>query len=178
MTNDEAVKKFSDLVFVLAKARTRQLSDAEDVYQEVFCRYIDKKPQFRDNDHARAWFIKVTVNIARNLYTRYEFLKRADVEDSDLENILSDEDFLSRVEERDSLDGILSRLPEDYRTVLVMRFYFGYNSDEIASLLGKSKASVNSLMQRAKSRCAEVMAKNDMGNQSNNTDRKGDKRDR
>ena len=55
MTNDEAVKKFSDLVFVLAKARTRQLSDAEDVYQEVFCRYIDKKPKFRDDDHAPTW---------------------------------------------------------------------------------------------------------------------------
>ena len=100
------------------------------------------------------------------------------MEESDLENIISDEDFLSKVEERDSLDGILSLLPEDYRTVLVLRFYFGYSSDEIASLLGKSRASVNSLMQRAKSRCAEVMAKTHTGNKSNNTDRKGDKRDR
>lgn len=179
MTNDEAVKKYSDIVYVLAKARTRQLSDAEDVYQEVFCGYIEKKPKFKDENHAKAWFIKVTLNTARNMYSRFEFIKRSDIEDSDLENIISDGDFLSRIEQRDDLERLLGRLNEDYRTVLVMHFYFGYTNDEIASLLGRSKPSINGLMMRAKNQCAAVMEQNHTGSELNaKVTRKGEKHDR
>ncbi len=168
MTNDEAVRKYGSLVLMLAKARTRQPSDAEDVFQDVFCQYIAKKPKFKDDNHAKAWFIKVTINMAKNMYSRFEYTKRSDIEDSDLENIISDEDFLRKADEREDLERILSRLHEDYRTVLVMHFYFGYSIEEMAKLLGKTKPSINGLMMRAKKQCSELIDKEKAENDKNN----------
>ncbi len=68
MTNTEVIQRYSELVMTVAAAKVSVASDAEDVYQELFCRYIDKQPKFRSEDHARAWFIKVTVNVVRNMY--------------------------------------------------------------------------------------------------------------
>ena len=157
MTIDETVNQYSDLVYVLAKARTKQLSDADDVYQDVFCRYIEKKPKFKDETHAQAWFIRVTINTAKNMYRRFEFLKRADVEDSDLENRISDEDFLRRVDERTDFEAMLGKLSEDHRTVLLMRFYFGYSVKETAQVLDKTEDSVKGLLARAKKQYAEYV---------------------
>ena len=63
MSEEEVIEKFSDLVHIIATAKTAQPSDADDVYQEVFFRYIRKPPKFKSEAHAEAWFVTTTVNI-------------------------------------------------------------------------------------------------------------------
>ena len=65
---DKIVDKYSDLVYKLAFARTRQEHYAEEVYQEVFLRYIKAKPNFNDENHEKAWFIKVTINCSNTFF--------------------------------------------------------------------------------------------------------------
>ncbi len=81
MTNEEVVEKYAELVMTLVHARVTVKEDAEEVFQEVFLRYIDNKPNFRNEDHAQGWFIKVTLNCIRSKYRKAEFVKRADIED-------------------------------------------------------------------------------------------------
>ena len=52
-------------VYRLAYAQMKNTSDADDVYQEVFYRYIRKKPFFENQEHKKAWFIRVTVNCCK-----------------------------------------------------------------------------------------------------------------
>ena len=96
MSDDEVYEKYQELVYRLAVARTKQPSDADDVFQNVFYTYFKKKPKFKDEEHAKAWFIKVTINAAKKMYSRHEFTKRADMEDSDLENTISDNGTISQ----------------------------------------------------------------------------------
>ena len=56
------IQRYADLVYKLAYAKTRHPHDAEDIFQEVFLRYIQKQPKFQSPDHEKAWFIRVTVN--------------------------------------------------------------------------------------------------------------------
>lgn len=79
MTEQEIIDQYSTVVRVLALARTQRTCDADDVYQEVFYRYIDKKPTFRDEEHARAWFIRVTMNVTKNMQSRFDNARRSDV---------------------------------------------------------------------------------------------------
>ena len=44
-TPEEAVGQYGDLVYRLAYAKTGSRSDADDIYQEVFLRYLRTKPQ-------------------------------------------------------------------------------------------------------------------------------------
>ena len=68
-TPEEIIAQYSTLVMNLAWSRV-SYSDADDVYQEVFYRYIDKEPRFRDEQHAKAWFIRVTCNIINSIPPR------------------------------------------------------------------------------------------------------------
>lgn len=68
-TNDcteKVIKQYSDMVYRLAFARTGTKHDADDVFQEVFFRYVKKRPVFRDEEHRKAWLIRVTINCSNS----------------------------------------------------------------------------------------------------------------
>ena len=43
---EAVIRRYSDMVYRLAFARTGNRSDAEDLYQEVFLRYLTRAPAF------------------------------------------------------------------------------------------------------------------------------------
>ena len=51
-TPEEIIARYSTLVMNIARSRV-SISDADDVYQEVFYRYIDKEPHFKDEKHEK-----------------------------------------------------------------------------------------------------------------------------
>ena len=54
-----SLNKYSNMVFRLAFARTKNNHDANDIMQEVFLRYMKNKKEFKDEEHKKA--IKHTV---------------------------------------------------------------------------------------------------------------------
>lgn len=62
----EMIKLYSDTVYRLAFSLVRNRYDADDIHQEVFVRFLHKKPEFANKEHERAWFIRVTVNCCKN----------------------------------------------------------------------------------------------------------------
>ena len=66
---EDTIRRYSHMVYRLAFARAGNRQDADEIYQEVFLRYIRKEPAFRNETHERAWFLKVTVNCANSLWT-------------------------------------------------------------------------------------------------------------
>lgn len=143
------IREYSPLVMNLAQSRVNP-SDAEDVYQEVFCRYIDKQPHFKDEQHAAAWFIKVTVNITKNLYKAGEFVNRTDMSDETMAEILSDEDFIAEAEQRLDFEEGLKQIGEKDRAILMLYFDYGYTAKEIAKMYGVSEQAMKKALERAK----------------------------
>ena len=64
---DMAVRQYADMVYRLAVSNTNVVQDAEDVFQEVFVRLVHYKDKIEDEDHLKAWLIRVTINEARRL---------------------------------------------------------------------------------------------------------------
>ena len=58
----EAMEACGDAVYRLALCRMGSCADAEDVYQEVFLRLLRDTTDFRDEEHLKAWLIRVTLN--------------------------------------------------------------------------------------------------------------------
>lgn len=157
MTELEIIQKYSALVRVLAVARTQQQSDADDVYQEVFYRYIEKRPKFRSDEHAKAWFIKVTLNITKNMYKSFYLAKRSDMEEEVLEDLLSDEDFISEVESRADFESNISQLNPRYKAVMMLHFDCGYTVKEIAKMLGESEIAIKNVLVHAKEQYKKII---------------------
>ncbi len=166
MTDSEIVEKYSALVRVLALARTGQPSDADDVYQEVFIRYIDKQPAFRSEEHAKAWFIRVTINITKNMYKSAYNVKRADLDNEVLADMISDRDLMSEAEQRADFEQTLSRLNPRYKAVMLLHFDCGYTVREIAKLLGESEIAVKNCLVRGKQRYKEILSERNEVNES------------
>ena len=60
--DEEIVARQGPRVYRLAFAQLRSKADAEDVFQEVFLRYVEKEPAFESQEHEKAWFLRVTLN--------------------------------------------------------------------------------------------------------------------
>ena len=73
MTHTEVIKKYSQMIYALAMSRTAQPSDAEDITQDVFLKYLEYDKKFHNEEHLKAWLIRVTINLTINQY-RVKFL--------------------------------------------------------------------------------------------------------
>ena len=63
----ECYQKYKDTVFKLAYSYCKSVTQAEDVFQDVFEKFMQKAPDFSDEYHEKAWFIRVTINACKNV---------------------------------------------------------------------------------------------------------------
>ena len=63
----EAVIKYSDTLYKVCIVILCNEHDVQDAIQDTFCRYLEKKPEFRDKEHEKAWLIRVAANICRDM---------------------------------------------------------------------------------------------------------------
>ncbi len=133
------------MVYRLALARAGNSADAEDIFQEVFLRYVSKAPAFTSEEHRKAWLLRVTVNCARKLHAAP--WRR-------LTEPLSDLLAAPEPEESGLWDALQRLRPED-RTVLHLYYYEELSTGEIARLLGCRPGTVRSRLTRARERLRE-----------------------
>ena len=139
---EETVRRYSDMVYRLAFARTGNTADAEDVYQEVFLRYLRSDPQFTSEEHRKAWLIRVTVNCCRNAFGFWETHTVA------LDEAVQAIPFESP--EHGDVYYAMQSLPPRYRTVLHLFYYESMPIREIAAALRKKEGTVKSLLSRGR----------------------------
>lgn len=151
MEPEAAVRRYADTVYRLAYARTGSREDAEDVFQEVFLRYVRKKPTFQDEEHRKAWLIRVTVNCAKSL--RGSFWNRRT--EGLNENLVFDS-----VRDYD-LYYELMRLKPQEREVIHLFYYEDMTSKQIAQALGISESAVRTRLTRARKALKAFMKEED-----------------
>jgi len=142
-TNDcelEIVEKYSTMVYKLAFARTRNKSDAEDIFQEVFLTYIRKNPTFENEEHEKAWFIRVTINCSKDLW-KYNNKRSHDELDENIPGIEPNEEILGEY---------LDKLPQDYRTIIHLFYYEDLPTSKISEILKKKESTVRMALTRAR----------------------------
>lgn len=150
---DEAiVRQYADMVYRLAYAQTRSRSDADDIFQEVFLRYIQKKPGFASEEHRKAWLLRVTVNCSKKHWSSWWSRHAVPLEDT-----VAFEDPAET-----GLDEALRALSPVYRTVIHLFYYEGYSTAEIAQITDSRESTVRTRLTRARRRLAEILKGDDI----------------
>lgn len=134
------VARHAQAVYKLAYARTGSREDAEDVTQETFLRLVRAAPEFADEDHCRAWLLRVAMNCAGDLF-RSPWRRHT--------RPLEEAGQLEAPEEGGVLEAVLA-LPERYRAPIHLFYYEGLSTAEIAAVLGKSEGAVRTRLSRAR----------------------------
>lgn len=136
----QVMERYGDMVYRLALAQTHSSHDADDVFQEVFLRYLRAAPVFREEEHRKAWLLRVTVNCCKKLHG--SFWRR--------HTVALSEALPAQNREEGELLGLLEGLPQKYRAVLHLYYYEGYATEEIAAILGRSPGTVRSQLSRGR----------------------------
>ena len=105
-------------------------------------------PRLENERHERAWLLRVAANLSKNRIA-YDRLRRTDELDETL-----------AAEEREDLSFVweaVKSLPVRDREVIHLFYYEGYQTEEIARILGRSPATVRSQLTRARRQLRELL---------------------
>ncbi len=147
---DRAVEKYADTVRRVCFMHLKNKSDIEDVFQEVFLKYILHDDPFESEEHEKAWIIRVTINACKDVFK--SFFRRNVCSLEEIET----EPYYIQEENRFILDSVL-KLPDHYKNVIYLFYYEGYSAVEIAKILNKRENTIYTWLSRAKSKLKEEL---------------------
>ena len=143
------MERFSTDVFRMAYARTNNKTDAEDITQETFIKYMKETKPFEDENHVKAWLLRVTINQSINLVTSAWYRKSTAMEEADA--------IAKELEEKSDVYDAVMKLPEKYRVVVHLYYYEGYSVQEISSILKIKESTIKSQLKRARAKLKEML---------------------
>lgn len=143
-------ERYTNLLYRLCYSILLVREDAEDAVQDVFLKYYRKQPTFADEDHEKAWFIRVAVNHCKDILRRRKL--REFIPFSEVEELLAEKE----TEADDS--GVLQalfELTDRYRIVMILHYLEGYPVKEVARLCGISQSAVKMRLSRGREQLKE-----------------------
>ena len=146
----EIVEKYADMIYRIAYQKVLNRYDAEDIVQDVFVKLLSNKSYFRDEEHMKAWLIRVTINLCINYNKSLARQKTVSVEQLDIPFTQQETGILEE----------LYLLPEDERNILYLYYYEGYKIREIAKILRQKQNTINSKLTRARNKLKKIMEVN------------------
>jgi RNA polymerase sigma-70 factor (ECF subfamily) len=143
--------------------------DAEDLTQEVFVKANQALKTFRGESQLSTWIYRIATNVALDKLRSPSFrqtgrksLSGDSIGESEIEimdknpwtgeNTPSIETSVVRKEMNQCIRGVVEKLPESYRTVVVLSELEGFRDDEIAEILGVSLNTAKIRLHRARAR--------------------------
>lgn len=148
---EEMLKKYIALyhgaVFRLAYSYLKNRADAEDVSEEVFIRLYQYDGYFAADENCRAWLMKVTVNLSKNMLKSCWFSRRTEL----------DESIPAEAQKDYELSGQLKKLPPRYRLIIHLYYYEGYKAKEISEITGTPVSTVTTQLSRARERLKAII---------------------
>lgn len=144
MDIDDVVRRYADMVYRLAVLNTKNEYEAEDAFQEVFIRLYKNMHKIKNEEHLKAWLIRVTINQCRSMSA--SAWNRHTVPLEMTENIAGEteqEDYSQVYEE-------VRKLPAKYREVIYLYYYEEMQIKEIASILNRREATIKTQLARGR----------------------------
>ncbi len=146
----ELYDRYAGLIRAVCYDTTRNLSDAQDLSQEVFLRAYSKLGDLRHPDRFASWLLGIARMVCREWQRRRCRHRHHDVghvPDAERERkVPSEDDRLGRLGEA------MRSLPERERLAMHAFYLNGESADAVRHLLGLSQSGVYRLLDRARER--------------------------
>lgn len=141
---EEKYNKYSKMLFQIAYIHMGNYSDAEDVLQEVFSKLLFKSPKFKNDEHEKAWLIRVTTNKCYDIYrtkSKFTAININDVEIQDENNLYDNSD--------DIINNIIA-MPDIYKIPIYLYYYNELSVKQISDTINLSESAVKKRLQRGR----------------------------
>ena len=152
LSYEQTVRKYAQNVSSACMMRLQNWADAEDCFQNTFIKLYQKSPDFKDENHLKAWLLRVAINECKNLLR-------------DSRRHLSLDAALQlpapSAEDDADLSWALMKLDPDYREVIYLHYVEQMKVREIADVLGKNPNTVKTLLHRGREKLKAIYSGGD-----------------
>jgi RNA polymerase sigma-70 factor (ECF subfamily) len=158
------VERYKDAVQNLAYRMLGNVTEAEDVTQEVFVRAYTQLATYKPAHKFSTWLLSIASHLSIDQLRRRRFLALP-LEDVPFLEWITDlgtgpEQSALEGEQHDEIQRYLQRLPGKYRAVIVLRYWYDLSYEEIAQMLRLTPALVKARLHRARELLARAMKDN------------------
>lgn len=139
----QAIEQYSDMIRRLCMIHLKNYHDTQDIFQTVFLKYALSSVIFENQQHEKAWFIRVTINACKDLLKNFFRTHVISIDE------VSKQLFELSSDNIDVLEAVRS-LPPKYKNVVYLHYYEGYTAPEIANILHKNVNTIYTYLTRSK----------------------------
>ena len=147
---NHAVGRYADMIQRICFCYMKNRPDTEDVFQTVFLKYMLSDQRFDDEEHEKAWLLRVAINACKDQLK--SFFRRHTVPLEAIEEMGE----TATEERREVLEAVLA-LPGKYKDVIYLHYYEGYSAAEIGRILKKKENTIYSLLSRGRGMLREKL---------------------
>jgi len=157
---DELVRRYRDKVYRLSFKILRHEEDAAEALQDAFLSAYRGLKNFKAESTFSTWLYRIATNASLMKYRKrrdgHVSLEQSQSQNEDAETLQLPDwstqpiSELLNAETREVMEEGIQRLPEELRTVFVLRDIEGMSNAEVAEILELSVAAVKSRLHRAR----------------------------
>jgi RNA polymerase sigma-70 factor (ECF subfamily) len=155
------VGRYQSKVYRLAMGLTHNSQDAEEIIQEVFFKVYRNLAEFEGKSAFSSWLYRIALNTSYmklrerrggNLVSLDDVINQLEEQTLDHESDWSSrpDDQLHTSEAMAIIEKAVEKLPEEFKSVLILRDIEGFTNEEAGEILELSVPAVKSRLHRAR----------------------------
>ncbi|HKJ91608.1 MAG TPA: RNA polymerase sigma factor [Longimicrobiales bacterium] len=145
---------YGQRLFGVAYRITRSAEDAADIVQDVFVGLPEALRNYRERGNLDWWLTRVTTLTALLTERRQKRMDEVHaIASEDSPSVARPQSVIDRI----ALDRALEQVPEEFRTVFLLKEVDGYSHAEIAELLGITLGASQMRLYRARQILIELL---------------------
>jgi RNA polymerase sigma-70 factor (ECF subfamily) len=153
MEINQVIETYKNTVYSVALSYTRNVSDAEDIFQDVFLIYFKKNLRYNDENHRKAWLIRTTINRARKAVSK----KRAVEINENITSAGNRYSFEFLLEKHNDIFRAMEKLPQIYRDALHLYYFEDLSTAQSAKILQTKESTFRVQLKRARELMRDIL---------------------
>lgn len=141
---------YADMLYRLSLSYLQNTEDARDAVQDVFIKYATASDIFKDDEHKKAWLIRVTVNCCNDMLRRRKLRNYVPLDEISETVALDDES-------SSDIMNCLKLIPPKNRAAVILHYLEGYSVEETAKVLKISVSAVKMRLKRGREALYELI---------------------
>jgi RNA polymerase sigma-70 factor (ECF subfamily) len=144
---NSTIEYYSGTIYKIAFSYTKDTTTSDDILQDVLIKYMTDITTFQDEEHKKAWLIRVTINECKRFFRGIWNLRRIPLEDI----------YPFMDTDKHEVFYAVMELPQKYRVVIHLYYYEELSVKEISTALHMKENTIMSLLYRARKMLKNIM---------------------
>ena len=155
------VERYEKPVITTVLGMLGDVAEVDDVAQNVFIRFYKALHNFRGDAQLNTYLTRIAINLSLNELKKrkrksnwFSFFKKNEKQILEIPDTTQN---INDFDNKDLVNQALQQLPEDLRSIVVLRLMDGYSTEETAEILKIPYGTVLSRLSRGRKKLKEIL---------------------